>query len=97
MAGVSLKPAGNQPNTNFFANAIKNRSALVPAAAALASMANKPLGTGSASQYNSLVQASQINGAGPVIPPISSPFSFTQFATGKRVLSMAIKKRIGKK
>ncbi len=80
----------------FFTSAIQNRAALVPGAAALASYANKPLGAGSAQAYNSRVASSQQNGAGPAIPPIASPWSFTQFATGKRILTSAIKKKLGK-
>jgi hypothetical protein len=93
MATVQSKPTGNAPETNFFKNSIANRLALVPAAGVLASYANKRKGEGSAAQYNSLVKATQDNGAGPAIPPITAPFSFTQFATGKRILTSAIRKR----
>lgn len=94
MATVPNKPAGNQMDSNFFANATANRVALVPGAAMLAGMGNASLGRGSARVYNSLVAASQQNGAGPAIAPIQAPFSVTQFGTGKRVLSLAIARKI---
>ena len=86
---------GAQSKTNFFAQATLNRLALVPGAVNLATFANKgQLGQGAATSYNSRVASSQLNGAGPAVPPINSPFSFTQFATGLRTLTL---KRIGKK
>jgi hypothetical protein len=85
---------GNRPVTDFFANATKNRLALVPGAAALTSFSNKgQLGEGTATSFNSRVRGSQQNGSGPAVPPTTSPFSFTQFATGARTLVL---KRIGK-
>ncbi len=89
-------PTGNQPTTNFFQNATANRLLMVPAAAALAGYANKPLGMGTASAYSSRVKSSLQNGAGPAIAPLTAPWSFTQFATGKRILTAAIKKKLGK-
>ncbi len=88
---------GNATNTNFFQNSLANRVGAIPAASALVGFANRPLGRGTLPRYNSLVAASRQNGAGPAIPPTNAPFSFTQFATGKRTIIAAINKRMGKK
>ena len=78
-------PAGNQVSTNFFKNALANRTSLVPGAAHLVQFANKgQLGRGTPTMYASKVRASQQNGSGPAIAPVTAPFSFGQFATGVR-------------
>jgi hypothetical protein len=82
---VAPKPAGNQPNTNFFKNALANRTALIPGAVQLVGFANKGLlGQGTGTAYASRVRGSQQNGSGPAVAPVSAPFSFGQFATGVR-------------
>lgn len=95
-SSVSNRPGGNAPQGAFFSNALANRSAQIPGAAALVSFANMPQGTGAGAAYTSRVKASLQNGAGPIIPPIAAPWSFASFATGKRLLGAAIKKKIGK-
>ena len=42
------------------------------------------LGRGTSTMYASKVRASQQNGSGPAIAPVTAPFSFGQFATGVR-------------
>lgn len=93
---VPLKNSGQKVAGGFFSDAIQNRIALVPGAASLVAFANKPLGTGAAREYNARVKSSQQNGAGPAIAPITAPWSFTQFATGKRTLVAAIQKKFKK-
>jgi hypothetical protein len=88
--------SGNSTSSNFFVNSTKNRLAQIPGASALAAYGNKNLGQGSQAAYTSQVSVARANGAGPAIPPITAPFSFTQFATGKRILTQKIKKRLGK-
>jgi hypothetical protein len=84
---MATTPAGNQTAANFFSNAIRNRAAMVPGAVYLATFANKgQLGAGAAVAYNAKVRASQQNGSGPAVAPITAPFSFGSFATGIRTL-----------
>jgi hypothetical protein len=97
MATPTGSVAGNQQQTSFFTNATQNRLALVPAASQLAKWANKPRDQGAIARMNSLVIASQVNGAGPAIVPSAAPFSFTSFATGIRNIKMAMKNGIKKK
>jgi len=78
---------GKDTTKNFFASAMTNRLALMPGAGSIASYGNGTDGATAAAAYNSRVLASQTNGAGPVSSPAKAPFSFVDFATGKRSLT----------
>ncbi len=80
---------GKDTSKNFFAAAMANRLSMLPAGTALSSYSNGADGATSASAYNSNVLASQTNGSGPIIPPINAPYSFADFATGKKSLTTA--------
>lgn len=79
---------GKQTALNFFAAAQANRLGMIPSATALAAYGNLLNGNDAASSYNSRVLSTQINGAGPDVPPLNAPFSFSDFATGKKFLTM---------
>lgn len=78
---------GSQNQQSFFASAMRNRLRLLPGATQLAGYGNGTDGATSSAAYNSRVLASQINGAGPVANPINAPYSFADFATGKKSLT----------
>jgi hypothetical protein len=78
---------GQQSSTNFFAAAMNNRLALLPGSGNLTTYGNGTDGATAAAGFNSRVLASQINGAGPVASPINAPWSFSSFATGKKILT----------
>ena len=80
---------GVDNSKNFFASAMNNRLAMLPAAGSLAAYSNGTDGSTSAAAYNSTVLSAQLNGAGPIIPPIQAPFSFADFITGKKSLTTA--------
>lgn len=80
-------PGNADFNTNFFSNAIANKSSAVPASKVLISYANKPQGKGAATAYNSRTRASQINGAQSPANSIKAPWGgFADFALGRRVI-----------
>jgi len=92
---------GNGKFQGFFQSAITNRASLIPANSYLLRFANKAAGQGIATKANSRIATSQVNGAGPLIPPVTAPWNFTSFITGaKPLLSNAqklVKKRVGLK
>jgi hypothetical protein len=75
--------AGSSSPSGFFANALRNRVAMVPAAAGLATFGNNTDGNAQAA-LNSYVRASSVNGAGPNADPSDAPWGgFLNFALGK--------------
>lgn len=79
---------GKDNSKNFFASAMANRLSMLPGASPLAAYGNGSDGASSAAAYNSRVLASQTNGAGPTTMPIQSPFSFGDFITGRKSLTI---------
>lgn len=73
-------------DTGFFANATKTLDAMLTpfGATALQYSNGSQLGDKAKDAYVSQVTAAQTNGAGPAGDPINAPWSFDEFALGRR-------------
>jgi hypothetical protein len=87
--GNQTQNMGPNPKENFFKAQMLNRASIIPGAKNLMTYSNLTDGMTAAAAYNSRVLATQINGGGPDVSPISAPFSFFDFVSGNRSLTTA--------